>query len=152
MRCGYIKAPADKVALLNAHIRANIWLSSPINNIAGTHLIESGKAFEIAETQRQTASERQRLARGILTSISSDAAGYHLWLPLPKHWTTERFVMEAKNRGLIVSSGSYFEVSGNEDNHIRLSLMSIPTEERLAQGLGELKALLDSNVDTLFPF
>ncbi len=152
MRCGYIKAPADKVALLNAHIRANIWLSSPINNIAGTHLIESGKAFEIAEMQRQTASERQRLARGILTSIDCDAEGYHLWLPLPNHWTTERFVMEAKNRGLIVSSGSYFEVSGNEDNHIRLSLMSIPTEERLAQGLEALKSLLNSKVETLFSF
>ena len=152
MRCGYIKAPASQVALLNAHIRANIWLSSPINYLAATQLIVSGQAFVMADVQRQTAVERQALARKILPQIACDSTGYHLWLPLPAHWKPERLIIEAKNRGIIVSSGSYFDVSGNEAAHIRLSLMSISTEQRLEQGLILLKELLAEPANATFPF
>lgn len=152
MRCGYIKAPDNQIALLNEHIRANIWLSSPINNTAATYLIESGEAFKIAEVQRKTAAIRQELARKVLPSIICSSEGYHIWLPLPEHWKTERFVMEAKNRNVIVSSGSYFEAIESEGNHTRLSLMSIATEQRLEEGLNILKELLNSKVNTLFPF
>lgn len=152
MRCGYIKAPLSQMALLNAHIRANIWLSSPINYIAATHLIESGEAFEIAENQRKTAAERQAIARSVLPSIWCRATGYHIWLPLPANWKADRLMMEAKNRGVIVSSGGYFDVNGSESEHVRLSLMSVSTETRLEEGLNILKELLDSETSTLFPF
>ncbi len=152
MRCGYVKVPDRQVALINAHIRANIWLSSPINYIAATNMIDSGEAFEIAATQRSVAQRRQKIAREILTDVDSSAAGYHLWVPLPKSWPQERFMMEAKNRGVIVSSGSYFDASGEGTNHIRLSLMSVSTDERLEEGLLKLRDLMSSNMNTVFPF
>lgn len=152
MRCGFIKAPESKVALLNAHIRANVWLSSPINFIAATLLIESGEAFRIAELQRNIALERQMLARKILTEFDDPASGFHIWLPLPDHWQPERFTMEAKNRGLIVTSGSYFSANSENTAHVRLSLMSISRASRLEEGLKMLKTLLQSDANTLFPF
>jgi len=152
MRCGFIKAPAEKVALLNAHIRANIWLSSPLNYMAATELVDSNQAFEMAELQRQTAVSRQALARKILPEITCDATGYHIWLPLPVYWTLDQFMIAAKQRDLIVSSGSFFCCEGSEARHVRLSLMSINTEQRLEQGLTALKALLDSRCDSSFPF
>ena len=152
MRCGYIKAPESKIALINAHIRANIWLPSPMNFSAATFLIESGEAFDIAQTQRITAEERQSLARQILPSIECRSTGYHIWLPIPNQWKAEHLVHEAKSQNVLVSSGSYFDVTGMETGHIRLSLMSVSNKERLRQGLGKLKFLLDSKVNTSLPF
>lgn len=152
MRCGYIKAPENQISLINAHIRANIWLPSPMNFSAATFLIESGEAFELAQTQRVTAEERQLLARQLLPAIQCRSTGYHIWLPLPSQWKAEHLVHEAKSQNLLVSSGSYFDVTGMETGHIRLSLMSVTKKERFAQGLVKLKSLLDSKVNTVFPF
>lgn len=152
MRCGYIKAPDSQIALLNAHIRATIWLPSPINFSAATHMIETGEAFELANSQRSTAQERQLMAREIIPTIQCRSTGYHIWLPLPEQWKAEHLVQQAKNQNILVSSGSYFDVNGIEAGHIRLSLMSVSTEARLCEGLNKLKSLLDSKVNTLFPF
>ncbi len=151
MRCGYLKAPERQVSALNAHIRANIWLSSPINFMAATLLIESGEAFRLATQQRQAAHERQQLARSILTSVKCRASGYHIWLPLPSQWQPDRFTMEAQNRGIIVTSGSYFCANGGITPHVRLSLMSINSEERLAEGLKQIQSLLHEDVSVFFP-
>lgn len=152
MRCGYVKAPDSQIATLNAHIRANIWLSSPINFIAATLLIESGEAFRLADQQRLIANERQKLTRSILTFVNGNASGYHIWLPLPTQWQPDRFTMEAKNRGIIVTSGNYFCANGGNTSHVRLSLMSISNEERLAEGLKEINSLLSSDLNSFFPF
>lgn len=152
MRCGFIKAPRSLIHTLNAHIRTYTWLSSPINYIAAEDLISSGEAFRLAAIQRDTALERQTLLTTIFPELENQFSGYHVWLPLPAHWKAERLAMQAKERQVIVSSGSYFDVSGNEDRHIRLSLMSVSREENLEQGLLILKQLLDSDVSTLFPF
>ncbi|GEM75216.1 aminotransferase-like domain-containing protein [Vibrio sagamiensis] len=151
MRCGYIKAPIEQIPRIQASIRANIWLPSPLNFQAATELIESGKAFTLAKEQRITAQERQLIAREVLTDFSSDTSSYHIWLPLPDQWKAEHFVQQAKTQNILTSSGSYFDVSGLESQHIRLSLMSVSTEDILKQGLNRLKIILDSQVSTLFP-
>ncbi|WP_235676591.1 MULTISPECIES: PLP-dependent aminotransferase family protein [unclassified Vibrio] len=152
MRCGFIKAPDSQIALLNAHIRANIWLSSPINYIAATLLIESGEAFTLASNQRDMASSRQKIAREIFSLNGVHSTGYHVWLSLPEHWQQDRFTMEAKNRGLIVTSGSYFCVDGSSTQHIRLSLTSISQEGKLIEGLKQIRDLLNASPNAFMPF
>lgn len=152
LRCGYIKIPDNQVTKINAFIRANIWLSSPINYISATSLIESGEAFEMAELQKKTAIERQCIARDFLHNIQNSPSGYHIWLPLPSHWQRDRFLVEAGSRGIIVSSGSYFSVSGENSTFIRLSLMAISSETRLKEGLKALEDLMSSDTSTSFVF
>ncbi|WP_028021475.1 aminotransferase-like domain-containing protein [Enterovibrio calviensis] len=152
MRCGFVVAPDHLLPTLNAHIRANIWLASPINFIVAEQLISSGEAFSMAEAQRDIAKQRQTIAKDILGDVISKADGYHVWVTLPAHWQQERFVMEAKQRDLIVTSGSYFAAGDSHPNCIRLSLMSIKNNDALTQGLKELKSLLDSHVVSLAPF
>ncbi|NLS13067.1 PLP-dependent aminotransferase family protein [Vibrio sp. SM6] len=152
MRCGFIKAPQPQVNVLNAFIRSDIWLSSPLNFIAATCLIESQEAFRIAAVQRDIAKRRRQIAADILTQVSWQAHGYHIWLPLPQDWQADRFTMEAKNQGILVTSGSYFSADGQVADHVRLSLMSISDEARFKQGLHALQALLQTNRNTLFPF
>ncbi|EGR2795391.1 PLP-dependent aminotransferase family protein [Vibrio navarrensis] len=152
MRCGYLKAPDSQITVLNANIRTNIWLASPINFIAATLLIESGEAFRLADQQREIANERQKMVREIFTSLDFTASGYHIWLPLPDHWQPDRFAMEAKNRNVIVTSGSYFCANNGSTPHVRLSLMSIGNEARLRDGLNQLQQLLDSDINSFFPY
>ncbi|MDH5930632.1 PLP-dependent aminotransferase family protein [Vibrio splendidus] len=152
MRCGYLKVPENQITAFNANIRTNIWLASPINFIAATLLIESGDAFRLAAQQREVANERQEMVREIFTSIKFTASGYHIWLPLPAHWQPDRFAMEAKNRGVIVTSGSYFCANNESTPHVRLSLMSIGNEARLRDGLNQLQRLMDSDINRFFPY
>jgi DNA-binding transcriptional MocR family regulator len=152
LRCGFIKAPEEMITTLNAHIRANIWLSSPLNYAVAADLMASGQAFELADKQRQLALQRQALARRILELDNiPPQLGYHLWFALPPHWQQERFVMEAQNHNILVGSGSYFDTR-QQSNHIRLSLMSINSERRFTKGLTQLKTLLQSDINTVFPF
>ncbi|MDD1794478.1 PLP-dependent aminotransferase family protein [Enterovibrio sp. ZSDZ42] len=152
MRCGFVVAPDHLLPVLNAHIRANIWLASPLNFIVAEQLINSGEAFSMAEAQRDIAKQRQAIASKILGAMISESDGYHVWVTLPAHWQQERFVMEAKQRDLIVTSGSYFSAGDSSPNCVRLSLMSIKNNDALTQGLQALKALLESHEVSLAPF
>lgn len=152
LRCGFIKVPDSQVTMINAHIRANIWLSSPLNYIAASEMIASGSAFSLASQQQHIAIHRQSIAKSILSTSFRESEGYHIWLPLPEGWRSDRFVMEAKNRDVIVSSGSYFCPDARESGHVRLSLMSVSTDQRLEEGLHKLNVLLQSEMNTMFPF
>jgi DNA-binding transcriptional MocR family regulator len=152
MRCGYVKAPESQIGLLNAHIRTNTWLSSPMNYIAASHLVDTGQAFELADSQRRIAAERQSMARKIFPELPSHLTGYHIWLPLPDRWKSDKLMLEAKHKNLLISGGSYFDVSGKESDHVRLSLMSLNSEEKLIEGLSMLKELINSDINILFPF
>ncbi|MBE1275176.1 PLP-dependent aminotransferase family protein [Enterovibrio baiacu] len=152
MRCGFVVAPEHLLPLLNAHIRANVWLASPLNFIVAEQLINSGDAFSMADMQRDIAKQRQAIAKDILGDVISASEGYHVWVSLPAHWQQERFVMEAKQRDLIVTSGSYFAAGDTHPNCIRLSLMSIKNNDALKQGLQALRALLESHEVSLAPF
>ncbi|WNJ96456.1 PLP-dependent aminotransferase family protein [Vibrio ruber] len=151
LRCGFIKAPAAQVDTINAHIRANIWLSSPLNYQVAAELVSSGTAFELAQRQQRLAQQRQQIVQEILHPAPPHQHGYHIWLKLPQHWQPERFVQEAAKQHLLVSSGSYFAVRQPTD-HIRLSLMSINSEARFREGLTQLKALMDTYTISTLPF
>lgn len=152
MRCGYIKAPESQVSLINAHIRTNSWLASPINYIAATQLIESGAAFDLALSQRRCAQQRQQLAAAIFPEIAGKFRGYHIWLPLREPVKSPELVVAAQKQDIILSGGSYFDVSGHEINHVRLSLMAINREQKMLEGLNRLKQLTRSELSPLFPF
>jgi DNA-binding transcriptional MocR family regulator len=154
MRCAFIKTPATECERLAAFIRATIWLPSPIPFAAAALLIHSGEAFRIAEEQRQIALHRQQLAREQLAGFTlySQPDSYHLWLELPVYWQADAFTLAAKNRGILVSSASYFKADPLTvtPDAIRLSLMAIENEPALVSTLNQLAELLKR--DTRFDY
>ncbi|MBB1313550.1 PLP-dependent aminotransferase family protein [Aliivibrio sp. SR45-2] len=152
IRCGFVKVPDIYISNVGAQIRASIWLSSPINYIAASDMIETGVAYQLANYQREIALRRQEMVYEVFGNSYLKTDGYHVWLPLMAHWQQDQFVLEAKNRGLIVSSGSYFNATDTHLNHVRLSLMSINSDEKFKKGLKALFELLNSNNKTMFPF
>lgn len=148
LRCGYIKAPAAESERLAAFIRSTLWLPSPITFAAAAVLIYTGEAFRIAKEQRQIAINRQRLAAEYLAEFTlfHQPDSYHLWLVLPEHWQADAFTLVAKNRGILVSSASYFKVDplALTPNAIRLSLMAIEDESVFITTLMQLVEILKS--------
>ncbi|RQW64419.1 PLP-dependent aminotransferase family protein [Vibrio viridaestus] len=152
LRCGFVKAPDPLLATLKSHIRTNIWLSSPFNYAVANELISSGEAFNMAKTQRKIAIERQEIVRKYFPYITGGKSSFHCWLMLPENWTSERFSLVAKDRNVVVSSGTYFNSVGVDTKSVRVSLMSASTNEQLETGLKVLHELVHSDVNTLFPF
>jgi DNA-binding transcriptional MocR family regulator len=146
LRCGYIKAPSAESERLAAFIRATLWLPSPIMFAAAAVLIYSGDAFQMAKQQRLIAMKRQRLAAELLAEFAchSQPDSYHLWLTLPDHWQADAVTLAAKNRGILVSSASYFKADplAVTPNAIRLSLMAIEEEALFIATLTQLAELL----------
>ncbi|MCE0494841.1 aminotransferase-like domain-containing protein [Vibrio salinus] len=152
MRCGFMKMPEALVSQLASHIRTNIWLSSPLNYAVASYLIENGCAYDMAERQRKLAVRRQAIARDLFSCISGSLAGFHIWLPLPEKWTGDHLTMEAKNRNVLISSGSYFSCDGHDPKNVRISLMSVSNEQQLEKGLSTLSDLMHSEARTFLPF
>jgi DNA-binding transcriptional MocR family regulator len=151
LRCGYLKVPQAQMESLASYIRTMVWLVSPFTFEVADQMIRSGVLFELAEKQKAIAEKRQMLARSILQmdclekGISHSDSSYHVWLSLPESWTPDQFTMTAKERGMIVSSGHYFDVDQTPTQSIRLSLMAIADDEHFEAGLHALKALIDQN-------
>jgi len=60
-------------------------------------------------------------------------------------------VQVAKEHGLLLSSGNFFEVSGKGSQSLRISLMAIPDEDVFSTGLMQLTALIKRDNSCLIP-
>ena len=148
IRCGFIKAPQSQVSHLSDYIRTMIWHASPFMFECAEQLICSEMAFDMAHEQKQIANKRQAIATKILRqqlpglAFQSQSSSYHIWLTLPRAWQGDEFVQVAKERGLLVSAGKFFNVDSQERPCIRISLMAIAEEEAFKEGLKQLVALI----------
>ena len=152
LRVGYITYPSGMQHRINAAIRNTIWMPSPLTLALASKLIFSGQANKIQEKQEEVSTQRQKIAVRILKpfSIKSQINSFHLWLNLPKNWTSDSFTLACKNNGVLVSSDNSFSVSHRSINKnyeaIRLSLMSVNTDDELIFALNIIKNLLSSSL------
>lgn len=148
LRCGFIKAPQSQVAHLSDYIRTMVWHASAFMFECAEQLIRSGMAFEMALEQKQIAQKRQKIAAHIFAthlpdlSYQAQASSYHLWLTLPDTLLVDELVQTAKEHGLLLSSGHFFEVSGKGSQSLRISLMAISDEDVFNTGLVQLADLI----------
>jgi DNA-binding transcriptional MocR family regulator len=111
-------------------------------------LIRSGMAFDMAHEQMQIAIQRQLIAAHVFAEslpdlhYQSQTSSYHLWLTLPKGWQAQNLVQTAKEHGLLLSSGHFFEVKGEASQCLRISLMAISEESEFKIGLQQLVELI----------
>ncbi|MBI1907363.1 MAG: PLP-dependent aminotransferase family protein [Rhodocyclales bacterium] len=148
LRLGYVHGPAEWLTRLAASVRTSIWMVSPLAAQLATTLIDSGKARELASTQRGEAAARQLIARELLGHHAYRAlpASYHLWLKLPPHWSSgEQFAALARSHKLIVAGGDSFAMNrdGEGRQYVRIALMG-PTREQLRFALTKLAGLLST--------
>ncbi|MGX9418253.1 aminotransferase-like domain-containing protein [Vibrio sp. WJH972] len=146
LRSGLLYAPQELVARFEAKVRATIWLSSPLMHEVAAQAISSNEIVKLIRNQKRIAKQRQEVASKIL-KMEMFGDGYHIWLPIDSRVEVEEFVTQARNVGIIVSSGRYFDSPNFASHHIRLSLMAIDEDEKFEQGLVKLSVLLEQQTD-----
>lgn len=148
LRCGFIKAPQSQVAHMSAYIRTMVWHASGFMFECASQLIQSGAAFSMASEQKHIAERRQAIAAKVFAQYlpnldyQSQASSFHIWLTLPATWQAEDLVQTAKEHGLLVSNGQFFEVGPKGKSCLRISLMAINDDTIFQAGLTQLACLI----------
>jgi DNA-binding transcriptional MocR family regulator len=147
LRVGYVVAPESRVERVAGVIRASTWLIAPLLAELATEWIERGEAAAMVAWKREETIARHAAARRILGRWLPDTAlpSFHLWLPLPEPWRTEQFVMQARDRQVIVSPSEEFMVGRESAPHaVRVCLGATASRARLEDGLARLADQLET--------
>ena len=153
MRLAYLSAPARFVtAVANRHLVVN-WMATPPMADLLSHWIVDGTVTELALWQRGAIAARHAVASEVLGPVMPvcHPLSLHLWLPLPKGWTEESFVQQARHQGVAIASGGAFRASVRwRQEAVRISLGST-REAELRRGLGIVAAMMETTPEVLLP-
>ncbi|HEV7765182.1 MAG TPA: PLP-dependent aminotransferase family protein [Thermoanaerobaculia bacterium] len=135
MRIGYLMAPEPLLARVQTALAATVLFASPVMAEMAATWIEDGTASRIVAQKRVEVQLRNRLSRRILSRVSGDARSPHLWVELPKRWTPDAFVEEARRRRVRVAGAPSFAIGDNAPRAIRVSIGAPTTIAELEQAL-----------------
>ena len=151
LRVGYLHAPRRLLRSLRAAVSLSCWMPPPLMAEIASVWIDDGTARDLNDFQRSEAGARQTIARRVLSGhgFRADPFGFHLWLPLPKHWRADAFRVAAERREVKVLTADTFAVEpADTPQAIRLCLSHEARRERVTEGLEVIAALLDEPGDS----
>lgn len=153
VRLAYLAVPSRyATAVANRHLVTS-WMPAPPLVELLSHWVTDGTALMLIAAQREALAERHLIARSLLPEVAVGAhpQSLHLWLGLSNGWDEERFVAQARARGVAVAAGDAFRVSArNRREAIRVSLGSTSGDD-LRRGLSILAAMLKEEPEMLLP-
>jgi DNA-binding transcriptional MocR family regulator len=141
MRVGFLTAPAALFARAQTALAATVLFASPLLGELAATWIEDGTATRIVAQKRAEVVRRNRFARQVLQRVSGDARSPHLWVELPKRWTAEAFVEEARRRRVRVAGAASFAIGDDVPRAIRVSVGAPATIAELEQALHVLAGI-----------
>lgn len=141
LRTAFVALPdeAARARFLTA-LRSFSLMTAPIANALITQWIGDGTALRLFEEVRAEARERQRIAAQTLGMSAGD--GIHLWYALPRYWAPGELAAAASTEGLAVAPSTAFQLAGQSDAAIRISLGATTNRGQLQAALRKLSALL----------
>lgn len=153
VRLAYLAVPSRyATSVANRHLVTN-WMPAPPLVELLSHWLTDGTALSLIAAQREALAERHLIARSLLPEVAQGAhpQALHLWLRLTNGWDEERFVAQARVRGVAVAAGDAFRVSARDRREaIRVSLGSTSGED-LRRGLSVLAAMIKEEPEMLLP-
>lgn len=141
MRVGYLTAPDAMLPRVQSALASTILFASPVTGEMASTWIEDGTAARIVVQKRAEVQLRNRMARNILQHASGDVRSPHLWVELPKRWTADAFVEEARRRRVRVAAAASFAVGEDAPRAIRVSIGAPATIAELEQALHVLAGI-----------
>lgn len=154
LRVAYVASPPEQVDRLAFAVAASLWSTPAINVEVATLWLDDGTADDTLRRKRAEAARRQQMAAKILAGRSFRAAprSYFLWLELPPRWRAERFVDDARERGIALTPDRSFAVgSAPEPSAVRISLSAPAGAIDVEVGLRGVKGLLDEPARSVRP-
>ncbi|WP_085595071.1 MULTISPECIES: PLP-dependent aminotransferase family protein [unclassified Pseudomonas] len=148
LRVGYLYSPPKLLSRLSAMVRSSVWMPSPLTAQLASNVLVEGLDRKLVETQRSEAAARQAIAREVFAGFEfrTQPHSYHLWLTLPQPWTADEFATLARANGVLVMSGTQFQVERDAScRQVRVVLMSPTTRDELRFALTQLASLIDTD-------
>lgn len=153
VRLAYLAVPPRyATAVANRHLVTN-WMPAPPLVELLSHWVTDGTALALIAAQREALQARHVLARTLLPDVAHGAhpQSLHLWLRLPDVWDEERFVVQARVRGVAIAAGEAFRITERSKRAaVRISLGST-SEEDLRRGLSVIAAMVKEEPEVLLP-
>lgn len=122
LRVGYLVAPDAILPRVQNALAASVLFGSPVVAELAATWIEDGTAAKVVEQKRGEIALRQRAAKRILENAGGDPRSLHLWMELPRRWTADAFVEEARRRHVRIASASTFAVTPDIPRAVRISI------------------------------
>jgi DNA-binding transcriptional MocR family regulator len=121
-------------------------MATPLTAEIATHWIRNGTAERIIAVARDEVARRQKAARAVFRRaglpVRGDVHAIHLWLELPKPWTSEDFARHVQRAGVLVMPADAFAVAPySGPPAVRLSLTGAPSVDSLVSALERVAAL-----------
>jgi DNA-binding transcriptional MocR family regulator len=141
MRVGFLTAPDALLARAQAALATTILFASPVLAELAATWIEDGTAARVVAQKRAEVRLRNRMARQVVSRVSGDVRSPHLWVELPKRWTADAFVEEARRRRVRVAGAGSFAIGSGAPRAIRVSIGAPATIAELEQALQVLAGI-----------
>jgi DNA-binding transcriptional MocR family regulator len=145
LRVAFVAAPADHVERVAATVAATLWALPPLTVELAAMWIDDGTADATCARKRAESAARQAIAREMLPAeaVRTHPRSYFLWLELPPTWQVDRFVRQARERGVVVTGSEAFTVGrAVAPAAVRVSLSAPASRDEVLAGLKVLSELL----------
>ena len=145
IRIAFLAAPPSHLPRLTEVLWASIWMSSPIGGELARRWLQDDVLEDFLSNRREAVARRREMAIDALSDfeIQTHPAAYHCWLGLPEGWDNASAAAALLAAGVRISTADDFRIEGTAPvSAIRISLTATRSQERLAEGLEILHAVL----------
>lgn len=146
LRVGYLLAPEAILPRVKSALAGSVLFGSPVVAELASTWIEDGTAAKVIEQKRAEIALRQRVARRVLPAAGGDPRSLHLWMELPRRWTADAFVDEARRRHVRLASASTFAVSSDVPRAVRISIGAPPSIAALEAALHVIAGITEERL------
>jgi DNA-binding transcriptional MocR family regulator len=137
LRVGYLALPPGSKDDFTQVVRSTTWMATPLTAEIGSDWIRNGTGRCLADSHRDEAIARQKIARQILAGhdLSSELRAYHMWMRLPEPWSAEAFALDLRMRGIAVTPVNAFATTRTAPAAIRICLCEPPERADMERAL-----------------
>lgn len=146
LRTGFVVAPSVRQAQrLAGTLRALSVMASPITNAIVIQAIQDGTAAAMLAAVREESQARQALAARMLQrhDYRAHPDGFHLWLPIPRSWSTVEFASYLRAQGVAVVASAAFSTDSNPPDAVRVCLGGSMNRDECEAALALIADTLD---------
>ncbi len=148
LRLGTLLASGRNYRRMAVAQQSQYWMVSPFLTSLASDMILNGAAKRLLDKQTDELQTRLQISKDILQgySISGSAPGYHLWLELPQHISTDSFISTLKSHSVEVAPAKAFCMDNSPaPQAVRISLAGSVSTENFIRGLEIIKECLEDS-------
>jgi len=146
LRVGYVRTSVGLRERLEAASHWTVIDPAPVMSELATRVITGGLADRIVEWKRSETGARQDIAARVLARFRCQTSPLspHLWMHLPDGWSSDAFVAQARDSGVLINGARAFMVDKQAPGrHVRVCLGTPRSREILEQALSRLAQIPD---------